>query len=139
MRIFAQLGKQQLRVEVLKGRQAHQTSTHSTWQCALNHVVFKDACQPGDTLVLLDLLDRVCTGLFDVLLLVPPTATRSRTRHSEFVGQRPFLIRSGPFGLDGLSPSTTLSINNTDNLHCEIVAWFVTQSLLCSHCRIGLD
>ena len=118
-------------------RQAHQSSSHCTWQCALICFVFNEVDEPDDMLVLFDLLDNVLACVFDVVILVPLASTWSSAQHSDFDGQRPLRTRSRPLELDGSSPSASSGIN-TENLRCELVAWFAEQESLGSQCRVAL-
>ena len=57
-----------------------------------------------DFLGVLDLLDHVRSGYFDMVHIVPSAATWSRSRHSDHSGQPPLRSRSSPLGLPSLSP-----------------------------------
>ena len=52
-----------------------------------------------DFLAVLDLLDHVRHGYFDMVHIVPSASTWSRSRHSEHSGQPPLRSRSSPLGL----------------------------------------
>ena len=64
-----------------------------------------------DFLAVLDLLDHVRSGYFDMIHIVPSAATLSQSRHSQFSGQHPLRSRSSPLGLSSLSPAETVKIN----------------------------
>ena len=61
----------------------------------------------SDFLAVLDLLDHVRHGYFDMVHNVPSASTWSRSRHSEQSGQPPLRSRSSPLGLSSLSPAET--------------------------------
>ena len=54
-------------------------------------------------LAVLDLLDLVRQGFFDMIHIVPSASTWSRARHSGLAGQHPLRSRSSPLGLSSLS------------------------------------
>ena len=75
-----------------------------------------------DFLAVLDLLDHVRSGYFDMIHIVPSAATWSRSRHSAHSGQPPLRSRSSPLGLPSLSPDETQKINMA-NRALEVAAW----------------
>ena len=86
----------------------------------------------------LDLLDHVRSGYFDMVHIVPSAATWSRSRHSGHSGQPPLRSRSSPLGLPSLSPDETQQINEA-NRALEVAAWVAEQSLQCPSKFIGLN
>ena len=86
----------------------------------------------------LDLLDHVRSGYFDMVHIVPSAATWSRSRHSEHSGQPALRSRSSPLGLPSLSPDETQQINKA-NRALEVAAWVAEQSLQCPSKFIGLN
>ena len=91
-----------------------------------------------DFLAVLDLLDHVRSGYFDMVHIVPSAATWSRSRHSQHSGQPPLRSRSSPLGLSSLSPAETVKINMA-NRALEVAAWVAEQSLQCPCKLIGLN
>ena len=87
--------------------------------------------------MLLDLLDCVRASLVDVVILSSLSSTGCRARHVESDDQRPLQTRSKLLELDGWSPSA-VAIIHTDNLHCELVAWFAEEASLCPEHRFAL-
>ena len=76
----------------------------------------------------LDLLDHVRHGYFDMVHIVPSAATWSRSRHSAHSGQPPLRSRSSPLGLSSLSPDETQKINKA-NRALEVAVWVAEQAL----------
>ena len=64
-----------------------------------------------DFLAVLDLLDLVRQGFFDMILIVPSASTWSRARHSRLAGQHPLRSRSSPLGL------SSLSLDDSEKVH----------------------
>ena len=91
-----------------------------------------------DFLGVLDLLDHVRSGYFDMVHIVPSASTWSRSCHSEHSGQLPIRSRSSPLGLSSLSPDETQQINKA-NRALEVAAWVAEQSLHCPSKFIGLN
>ena len=91
-----------------------------------------------DFLAVLDLLDHVRSGYFDMVHIVPSAATSSRSRHSDHSGQPPLRSRSSPLGLPSLSPDETQKINKA-NRDLEVAAWVAEQSLQCPSKFIGVN
>ena len=91
-----------------------------------------------DFLAVLDLLDHVRHGYFDMVHIVPSASTWSRSRHSEHPGQLPLRSRSSPLGLSSLSPDETKKINEA-NRALEVAVWVAEQSLQCPSKFIGLN
>ena len=91
-----------------------------------------------DFLAVLDLLDHVRSGYFDMVHIVPSAATWSRSRHSTHSGQPPLRSRSSPLGLPSLSPDESEQINKA-NRALEVAAWVAEQSLQCPSKFIGLN
>ena len=91
-----------------------------------------------DFLAVLDLLDHVRHGYFDMIHIVPSASTWSRSRHSEHSGQPPLRSRSYPLGLSSLSPVETENINEA-NRACEVAVWVAEQALQCPSKMIGLN
>ena len=83
-------------------------------------------------LPVLDLLDRVRSGHFQLVCVFPPAAT-----WSQVPGQPPLRSRSCPFGLDDLDPDDTERVIHA-NACCEFSAWIAEQAACCSQCRLVL-
>ena len=81
-------------------------------------------------LAVLDLLDHVRHGYFDMVHIIPSASTWSRSRHSVHSGQPPLRSRSSPLGLSSLSPTETEKINKA-NRTLEVAVWVAEQSLQC--------
>ena len=91
-----------------------------------------------DFLAVLDLLDHVRHGYFDMIHSGQPPPTTSRSRHSEHSGQLPLRSRSSPLGLSSLSPDETEKINEA-NRALEVAVWVAEQALQCPSKFIGLN
>ena len=85
-----------------------------------------------------DLLDHVRSGYFDMVHIVPSASTWSRSRHSQHSGQPPLRSKSSPLGLPSLSPDETQKINKA-NRALEVAVWVAEQSLQCPSKFIGLN
>ena len=90
-----------------------------------------------DFLAVLDLLDHVRQGCFDMIPIVLSASTWSRSRHSGLPGQPLLRSRSSPLGLSSLSPEETEKIHSA-NMVLEIAAWVAEQTLQCPSKMIGL-
>ena len=101
-------------------------------------LTYVDPALFSDFLGVLDLLDHVRSGYFDMVHIVPSAATCSRSRHSEHSGQPPLRSRSSPLGLSSLSPDETQKINKA-NRALELAVWVAEQALQCPSKFIGLD
>ena len=101
-------------------------------------LTYLDPALFSDFLEVLDLLDHVRSGYFDMIHIVPSAATWSRSRHSQHSGQPPLRSRSSPLGLSSLSPAETVKINMA-NRALEVAAWVAEQSLQCPSKLIGLN
>ena len=62
-------------------------------------LTYLDPTSLTDFLEVLDLLDHVRQGYFDMVHIVPSASTWSRSRHSLHSGQPPLRSRSSPLGL----------------------------------------
>ena len=104
----------------------------------LFELTYVDPALFSDFLGVLDLLDHVRSGYFDMVHIVPSAATWSRSRHSQHSGQSPLRSRSSPLGLSSLSPIETEKINKA-NRTLEVAVWVAEQSLQCPSKIIGLN
>ena len=101
-------------------------------------LTYVDPALFSDFLGVLDLLDHVRSGYFDMVHIVPSAATWSRSRHSQHSGQPPLRSRSSPLGLSSLSRAETIKVNMA-NRALEVAAWVAEQSLQCPSKLIGLN
>ena len=101
-------------------------------------LVYLDITLIADFLSILDLLDYVRQGIFDVIHIVPSAATWSRSRHSDIPGQRPLRSRLAPLGLPSLTPSENDKVNSA-NRALEAVLWCAEQALCCKTKAVGLN
>ena len=99
------------------------------------HYIFDDSSD--DLVSLLDLLDRVKSGFFQLSCVLPPASTWSRVRHSELPGQLPLRSRSAPFGLDGLDPAALERVQRA-NQQGEFCCWIAEQILHCPVSKLVL-
>ena len=76
------------------------------------------------------LLDRLRSGYFSAVHLVPPAATWSRVRHSSVPGQTPLRTRQEPLGASRLVPSQQHKVVQS-NSEVEASCWFLEQALRC--------
>ena len=83
-------------------------------------------------------MDYVRQGIFDVIHIVPPAATWSRSRHSGIPGQRPLRSRLALLGLPSLTPSENDKVNSA-NRALEVVLWCAEQALFCKSKAVGLN
>ena len=81
-------------------------------------------------IVILDILDRIRLGVFDVVTIVPPCSTWSRARHKETEGQKPLRSRSCPLGLPALSLSEQRKVDQANEC-LELGVWLAQQALSC--------
>ena len=98
--------------------------------------VYLDTTLLAEFLSILDLLDFI--RIFDVIHIVPPAATWSRSRHSDIPGQRPLRSRLAPLGLPSLTPSENDKVNSA-NRALEAVLWCAEQALCCKTKAVGLN
>ena len=70
-------------------------------------LTYVDPALFSDFLGVLDLLDHVRSGYFDMIHIVPSAATWSRSRHSRHSGQPPSAQDPLHLGLSSLSPAET--------------------------------
>ena len=89
-----------------------------------------------DFLAVLDLLDHVRQGYFDMIHIVPSASAWSRSRHSGLPGQPPLRSRFSPLGLS-LSPVESEKIHSANRV-LEIAAWVAEQTLQYPSKMIGL-
>ena len=83
-----------------------------------------------DIFVILDILDRIHLGVFDVVTIVPPCSTWSRARHKETEGQKPLRSRSCPLGLPALSLLEQRKVDQANEC-LELGVWLAQQALSC--------
>ena len=100
-------------------------------------LTYLDPTSLTDFLAVLDLLDHVRQGYFDMIHIVPSASTWSRSRHSGLPGQPPLRSWSSPLGLSSLSLEETEKIHSANRV-LEIAAWVAEQSLQCRSKMIGL-
>ena len=67
-----------------------------------------------DIVVILDILDRMRLGVFDVVTIVSPCSTWSRARDAKAEGQKPLRSRSCPLGLPARSLSEQKKVNQAN-------------------------
>ena len=91
-------------VEVLEGWSLQQNEQRDCWPCQPVHCILNETMDGQSILSLISLLDRIRSGWFDLICLLPAAATWSRARHYGN-GQKPLRARTGPFGLQSLDPS----------------------------------
>ena len=122
-----------LEVEVRDALQILQQAEDSALFLKLTYL---DPTSLTDFLAVLDLLDHVRQGYFDMIHIVPSASTWSRSRHSGLPGQPPVCSRSSPLGLSSLSPEETEKIHSANRV-LEIAAWVAEQTLHCPSKVIG--
>ena len=124
-----------LQVEV---RDALQAQLRADDPSIFFELVYLDITLIADFLSILDLLDYVRQCIFDVVHIVPPAATWSRSRHSDILGQTPLRSRLAPLGLPSLTPSENDKVNSA-NRALEAVLWCAEQALCCKTKAVGLN
>ena len=87
-------------------------------------LVYYSLVHVADFLLLLNLLDRVKSGLFEAVYLAPPATTWSRLLNASTKGQPPLRSRSQPLGLSTLNSSELQKVEQS-NREWEVVAWIV--------------
>ena len=93
-------------------------------------LVFFDLEHATDVFVVFSLLDRLRSGDFSAVHLVPPAVTWSRVRHSSVPGQPPLRTRQEPLGASGLAPSQQHKVAQSSS-EVETTCWFLEQALRC--------
>ena len=101
-------------------------------------LVYLDLTSNMDFFAVLDLLAYVTQGFLDVIHMIPPATTWSRSRHSGLPGQPPLQTRTAPLGLSSLSPFEDEKVRSA-NLFLEILAWCAEQALQCANEAVGLN
>ena len=124
-----------LEVEVRAALQAQLREDDSS---TFFELVYLDITLIADFLSVLDLLDFIRQGIFDVIHIVPPAATWSRSRHSGIPGQRPLRSRLAPLGLPSLTRLENDKVNSA-NRALEVVLWCAEQALSCRSKAVGLN
>ena len=85
---------------------------------------------------LISLLDSIRSGWFDLICLLPATATLSRAQHFGN-GQKPLRSRTEPFGLQSLDPNST-SKATASNQQLEFAFWFLKEALTYPTKKVGV-
>ena len=134
-RVLLLASESSLEVEVRAALQAQIREDDSS---TFFELVYLDITLIADFFSILDLLDYVRQGIFDVIHIVPPAATWSRSRHSDIPGQRPLRSRLAPLGLPSLTPSENDKVNSA-NRALEAVLWCAEQALCCKTKAVGLN
>ena len=134
-RVLLLASESSLEVEVRAALQAQMREDDSS---TFFELVYLDITLIADFLSVLDLLDYVRQGIFDVIHIVPPAATWSRSRHSGIPGQRPLRSRLAPLGLPSLTPSENDKVNSANRV-VEVVLWCAEQALFCKSKAVGLN
>ena len=132
-RVLLLASESSLEVEV---RAALQVQLREDDSSTFFELVYLDITLIADFLSVLDLLDFIRQGIFDVIHIVPPAATWSRSRHSGIPGQRPLRSRLAPLGLPSLTPSENDKVNSA-NRALEVVLWCAEQALSCKSKAVG--
>ena len=96
-------------VELLEGWSLQQNERRDCWLCQLVHCILNETMDGQSILSLISFLDRVRSGWFDVIFLLPAAATSSRARHIGD-GQHPLRSRAEPFGLQCLDPLSSSKV-----------------------------
>ena len=115
--------------ELLEGWSLHQNEQRGCWPCQLVHCILIETMDGQSILSLISLLDRIRSGWFDLICLLPAAATWSRARHFGN-GQKPLRFRTEPFGLQSLDPNSTSKVT-ASNQQLEFVSWFLKEALTC--------
>ena len=87
-------------------------------------------------LSLISLLDRIRSGWFDLICLLPSAATWSRALHFGN-GQKPLRSRIEPFVLQSLGPNSISKVT-ASNQRLEFVFWFLKEALSCPTKKVGV-
>ena len=91
-------------VELLEGWSSQRNRQRDCWPCQLVHCILNETTGRTKYSVPDQPLDRIRSGWFDVICLLPAAATWSRAGHFGD-GQKPLRSRAEPFGLQSLGPS----------------------------------
>ena len=107
---------------LLEGWSLQQNEQGDNWLCQLVHCILEETPEGQSILSLINLLDRVRSGWFDVICLLPAAATWSRARHFGN-GQQPLRSRAEPFGLQILD-TLSMSKVTASKQQLEFGSWF---------------
>ena len=99
--------------------------------------VYLDLTQCDDFLAVLDLPGNIRQGVCDMLHIIPPAATWSRSRHSGLQGQHPLRSREAPLGLSSLNPTEDKKAREANSV-LESLVWCAEQALRCLAEVVGL-
>ena len=127
-----------LKVLLFSADDRHQAEIAEGWKEAVKSrlgshsfdLLHYNCTETTDIIVILDILDRVRLGVFDVVTIVPPCSTWSRARHAETEGQKPLRSRSCPLGLPALSLSELRKVDHANEC-LELGIWLAQQALSC--------
>ena len=100
-------------------------------------LVYLDLTHCVDFLAVLDSLGYIRQGIFDMLHIIPPAATWSRSRHSGLQGQHPLRSRGAPLGLSSLNPTEDKKVREANSV-LESLVWCTEQALRCPAKVVGL-
>ena len=124
-----------LKVLLFSADDQHQAEIAEGWKEAVKSrlgshsfdLLHYNCMETTDIIVILDILDRIRLGVFDVVTIVPPCSTWSRARHAEAEGQKPLRSRSCPLGLPALSLSEQRKVNQANEC-LELGVWLRNQA-----------
>ena len=88
-------------------------------------LAFFDLPHAANFFAVLTLLDRLRSGCFSAVHLVPPAASWSRVRHSSVRSQPPLRSRQEPLGASRLAPPQQSRV-------VQSACWFLEQALCCA-------
>ena len=113
-----------------------QRVAHGSWPCEVVFVGLQQVDTSLSTLVILDILDHVRSGVFHIVCLSPSVSAWTAAHHSEPGNHRLLRSRTEPLGVDGLSHSEATIVFN-HNRNSEFIGWFAAQALQCSVRKIA--
>ena len=133
-RVLVLTSETALKAEV---RDALRIRQHEGDSAVFFELTYLDPALLLDFLAVLDLLDLVRQGFFDMIHIVPSASTWSRARHSGLAGQHPLRSRSSPLGLSSLSLDDSEEVHHA-NRELETIAWVAEQAFHCPSKMVGL-
>ena len=99
-------------VELLKGWSLQENEQRDCWPCQLVHCILNETLDGQSILSFISLLDRIRSGWFDLICLLPAAATRSRHYGN---GQKPLRSRTEPSGLQSLDPNSISKVTASNH------------------------
>ena len=128
-----------IKVLLFSADDRHQAEVAEGWKASVKSatgshsfdLVHHDCLEATNIIVIMDILDRISLGVFDIVAVIPPWSTWSRARHADTEGQKPLRSRSHPLGLPALTESAQQKVDKA-NENLELALWISLQTLRCT-------